>query len=327
MALHRNAFIGLCVVLLFLLPVPAFAWGAIGHMAVAYVAYQKLTPAAQARVRDLLKLNPDYAKWDKQVPPGASAAEHDMMIFAFASVWADDIKGEPQYSDDGSQGGNVPDGSPSSSQNIGYSDLLRHRYWHFVDTPFSPDHTRVEPSPTPNAETQIVAFRKVLASSQSDELKSYDLAWLLHLVGDVHQPLHAVARFTQAETHGDAGGNKVKLTGDASSNLHAYWDDLPGTDCKFCSEKVQCFNRAMVFSKELKPATPASGRNTDTARWIQESFEYARTNVYQTPIGVGDGPYTIVPWSSYEVRAYKLAQKHIALAGARLAQVLNEELK
>ena len=46
--------------------------------------------------------------------------------------------------------------------------------------------------------TQIVAFRKTLGDSgASDELKSYDLVWLLHLVGDVHQPLHATTRFNQ----------------------------------------------------------------------------------------------------------------------------------
>src|SRR5439155_20336863 len=106
-------------------------------MAVGYIAYQKLTSARKARVRDLLKLNPDYPNWEKQIPPGVSTVEHDMMIFMIATTWADDIKGESQYSDDGSDGGNRP-GGPTSSQNIGYSDLLRHRYWHFVDTPFSP---------------------------------------------------------------------------------------------------------------------------------------------------------------------------------------------
>ena len=87
-----------------------------------------------------------------------SADDHDRMIFMMASVWPDDIKGEAQYSDDGSEGGNVPAG-PASSQNIGYSDLLRHCYWHFVDTPFSPDQTPLPPIPAPNAQTQIVAFR------------------------------------------------------------------------------------------------------------------------------------------------------------------------
>jgi len=317
---------GICSVLLALLPPSLMAWGGIGHMTVAYVAYQRLTPATKARVRDLLKLNPDYANWEKQIPAGTSPHEHDRMIFMIAAVWADDIKGETQYSDDGTDGGNTPGGA-TSSQNIGYSDLLRHKYWHFVDTPFSADQTALPAVPVPNAQTQIVAFRAVLASSQPDELKSYDLVWLLHLVGDVHQPLHTVTRVTSFAPKGDAGGNGVKLFGDAVSNLHSYWDDLPGFECKFCSDKIQCVNRATVLGKTLHPAAAKSGRNTDTATWIRESFEYARTKVYRDPIGAEDQPYTVVPGSTYERQAYELANKRLEVAGERLAQILNQELK
>jgi len=316
----------LCSVLIALLPTSLLAWGAIGHMTVAYVAYQKLSPAAKARVRDLLKLNPDYSNWEKQIPAGTSAEDHDRMIFIMASVWADDIKGEPQYSDDGSNGGNTP-GDGTSSQNIGYSDLLRHKYWHFIDTPFSPDQSPLPAIPVPNAQTQIAAFRAVLASSQPDGLKSYDLVWLLHLVGDVHQPLHAVTRTTKSEPKGDAGGNRVRLFGDAVPNLHSYWDDLPGFECNFCRDKVPCVNRAIVLGRTFSVVTAKEAHNLDTAAWVRESFELARTKVYRDPIEAKDELYTIVPDSEYETEAHQLALKRVALAGARLAQVLNEELK
>ena len=315
----------LCITLVALFPAPLLAWGPIGHMAAAYIAYQNLTPATRTRVRDLLKLNPDYANWEKQIPSGTSADDHDRMIFMIASTWADDIKTEAQYSDDGTDGGNTPGGA-SSSQNIGYSDLLRHRYWHFVNTAFSPDQTPLPELPTPNAQTQISAFRVVLASSQPDELKSYDLVWLVHLIGDVHQPLHAVTRVTKSHPKGDGGGNLVKLFGDADSTLHSYWDDLPGSDCKFCNDKVQCVNRAIVLGKAYQLAS-SKNRSMDAAAWIRESFDEARTKVYRDPIGSADQPYTIVPGSSYETQAQKLAKKRIALAGTRLAQLLNAELK
>ncbi|HET6176138.1 MAG TPA: S1/P1 nuclease [Candidatus Sulfotelmatobacter sp.] len=321
-------FLRTCVLaaLVVLAPSSLVAWGPIGHMTVAYVAYQKLAPSSKARVRDLLKLNPDYANWEKQIPAGTSADEHDRMIFMIAAVWADDIKGESRYSDDGTNGGNTPNGA-TSSQNLGYTDPLRHKYWHFVDTPFSPDQTPLPPVPVPNAQTQIVAFRAVLASTQPDDLKSYDLVWLLHLIGDVHQPLHAVNRFTKTAPTGDAGGNKVNLFGNAASNLHSYWDDLPGSECKFCSDKVQCANRAIVLGRTLRPETSKAAGNTDTSVWVRESFTDAQTKVYRDPIGAGDQPYTIVPGSPYDKEAYKLALKRVAVAGARLAQVLNEELK
>lgn len=315
-----------CSFFIAILPASALAWGPIGHMSVAYVAYQRLSPAARARVRDLLKLNPDYANWEKQLPPGTSAEDHDRMIFMMASIWPDDIKGQPQYSDDGEAEGNLPSG-PTSSQNVGYSDLLRHKYWHFIDEPFSPDQTVLPSIPTPNAETQIVAFRAVLSSSQPDELKSYDLVWLIHLVGDIHQPLHAASRVTQAHPKGDAGGNMVKLFGDAAPNLHSYWDELAGFDCKYCNNKVPCTNRAMVYAKTLRAPSEKDASNTDTAAWVRESFEISRAKVYRDPIGMAEQPYTIIPGSPYDLQAYKLAQTRIALAGARLARVLNTELK
>lgn len=318
--------IAVCLIFFALSSAFAFAWGPIGHMTVAYVAYQHLNPTVKARVRDLLKLNPDYAIWEKQIPAGTSVDDHDLILFMIASTWADDIKGEPQYSDDGSNGGNTPSGV-SSSQNVGYSDLLRHKYWHFIDTPFSPDQTPLPPIPAPNAQTQIVAFRAVLSSAQPDALKSYDLVWLIHLVGDIHQPLHAVTRVTQAHPMGDAGGNLVKLFGNAAFNLHSYWDDLPGADCKYCADKIHCANRAIVFGKTIQPITEKVGRNTNTADWVRESFDDARADVYRIPIGVADQPYTIAPGSQYEKAADRLARRRIAAAGERLAQVLNEELK
>lgn len=312
---------------LFLAASSLFAWGPIGHMTVAYAAYERLTPETKARVSALLKLNPDYPNWDKQIPAGTSPEDHDRIIFVCASVWADDIKGESQYSDDGPDpGGNIPGGA-SSSQNVGYSDLLKHKYWHFIDTPFSPDGAKLPDIPAPNAETQIDVFRAVLSSDQPDALKAYDLVWLLHLIGDIHQPLHATDRIIQTDLQGDAGGNKVKLLGDADANLHSYWDNLPGSDNQYCAKKIHCVDRARVVAGTLPSSSQKLLQETKTAVWVHESFEAAHNTVYKSPIGEAEGPYTIVPWSSYEEKAIKLAQERIALAGARLAQVLNRELK
>ena len=151
-------------------------------MMIAAVAYEKLTPAAHARVSSLLQLNPDYPKWVAR----ASRAERDEVAFVMAATWPDEIKSERDYQNDGDR----PFG-PDTARNIGYADHLQHRYWHFIDVPFSTDHTPLVQPAIPNAQTQIALFRKTLASSNaSDALKSYDLVWLLHLVGDVHQPLH-----------------------------------------------------------------------------------------------------------------------------------------
>lgn len=299
------------------LNVPLFGWDNLGHMAVAYVAYQHLNAATKIRVDKLLRLNPDYQKWKAAVPAGTPAAKRKMMVFMMAATWPDAIKSKPGFTDDGTEGGNRPDGA-TSIQNIGYSDHLHHKYWHFIDTPFSTDGTPLPALPTPNAATQIAAFRSVLASNDPDEKKSYDLVWLEHLVGDVHQPLHAATRVSSSDPQGDHGGNLVKLCAPpCRKELHAFWDDLLGTGSSVAT--------AISVGRGLPAADSSSAAKKDAADWTKESFEGAKQNVYVAPVGDGDGPFTIT--AAYRAHAKKLARERVALAGVRLANLLNEELK
>jgi S1/P1 Nuclease len=299
-----------------LLSLPTFGWDDEGHMAVAYVAYQALTPATRARVKSLLQKNPSYKSWKKtMIPTGTSSADRDMMLFMIAATWPDQIKSDPSYQNDGPNGGDTPPTSPTGAQNIGYSDHLRHKYWHFVDTPFSQDGTALPAIPAPNAETQISVFRAVLASTKPDQLKSYDLVWLMHLVGDVHQPLHCATRVTAAEPNGDAGGNDVLLcSAPCKDELHAFWDQLLGT------------SKAPADAVKAGAALPAPdfdlAGNVVAHAWVLESFQDAQSNVYVAPIGPGLGPYTITP--AYRSASQDLAKQRIALA--RLAKILNSEL-
>jgi hypothetical protein len=64
----------------------ALAWNSVGHMTVAYSAYQQLTPAEQARVAALLKLNPNYAKWLTYIPAGTSDADRELYVFMMAAT-------------------------------------------------------------------------------------------------------------------------------------------------------------------------------------------------------------------------------------------------
>jgi hypothetical protein len=303
------------------LGVPAYSWDTFGHMAVAYVAYQQLTPQAKTRVNDLLKLNPKYSEWVGWVPAGTSQANTDMMVFMLAAQWADEIKGDSTYSDDGSNNGNTPDGA-TSSQNTGNSDLLKHKYFHFVDTPFAIDGSALPAIPTPNAQERITLFRGVLASTSDDKLKSYDLTWLLHLVGDVHQPLHCATRVSTTDPNGDSGGNKVKLKcKGCAKELHAFWDDLLGTG----ASAQAVITPVIKAAQKLPAADPGLAAKSDEKVWIAESFQAAQQTVYQPPVAAGDGPFTLT--SAYKNAAKSLAKQRIALAGARLAHLINTELK
>jgi len=296
----------------------AYGWNAIGHMAVAYVAYQKLTPQQKARVTALLTLNPNYSKWLSYIPAGTAVADRDTYVFMMASTWPDEIK----VRDSGYQSdGDTPPSTPEATSNVGYTDLVMHKYWHYVDLPFSSDGTSPLPAvPSPNAETQIIALRTDLASDEPDAVKSYDLVWLLHLVGDIHQPLHCTTRITQAKPNGDLGGNLVTLSGNPNE-LHAYWDDLLGMG------STQNYSVAVTAAQALAPARAKAAADLKTEDWVNESFALAKSRVYAEPIEAGMGPYTIGKNSKYERQSIAVAKRRVALAGARLANVLNAELK
>src|SRR6476620_10372359 len=104
--LRQLVAVTLCLVLM---SSTSHAWFSFGHMAVAYVAYQQLTPAKKARVAALLKKNPYYnTKWKALIPAGTPANQRDLMLFMIAATWPDQIKSDSKYSNDGPDGGNRP---------------------------------------------------------------------------------------------------------------------------------------------------------------------------------------------------------------------------
>jgi hypothetical protein len=289
----------------------ARGWWDMGHMTVAAVAYERLTPSARARAAALLRLNPNFDKWVHGVP----AEEQDRAAFVHAATWADDIKRSSNY-----QRGSIALDGADATANVGYSDHLVHDYWHYVDLPFSSDGTPGESPQAPNALTQIEAFRQALASnSASDDVKSYDLVWLLHLVGDVHQPLHATSRFSRGLPKGDQGGNKetVCLAFTCGAKLHAYWDGLLG-DRGGPSD-------AEALAATLPSPDTAAATVDDPTTWVRESEKLAEQFVYSGPVGDGAGPFALT--DAYQANAKWIAEQQVSLAGARLAGTINANLR
>ena len=307
--------------LLLALAPAARAWDDFGHMEVAAVAFKNLSPKTKKRVAQLLKLNPSYANWIVGAAPG----DEERMAFMRAATWADAMKSDPSYHADDQT-------TATASQNIGYTDHLRHTYWHYVNRPFSRDGTPLLPPPKPNAETVIPMLQAALSSaSTTDDVKSYDLVWLLHLVGDIHQPLHCIARFDAADPRGDRGGNAVKITGNAQvpicddprycpygppTNLHLFFDDIAGAS--YAVAPVE------AAAARLPAPDPEKVAISDAAVWIQEGVDLAQSAVYVAPIGAGDGPFALTP--EYQAAAVSLGRARIALAGRRLANLINQAL-
>jgi len=305
----------LSTILLFQTPV--LAWNNYGHMSVAYVAYQRLTPQVRDKVNALLAKNPDFANWVVLLPPGTSPAKTNLMLFMIAATWSDRIKGASGFSEDNPSAINKC--GPVSAQNIGFTDQFRHRCWHFIDVAFSQDGTtNLPPTPVPNAQERVDLFRPVLGSND-DDLKAYDLSWLLHLVGDLHQPLHCTTRVSQGQPGGDAGGNFVTvMPGTSNQALHKFWDDLLGPS--------DADTKTVAKSAKQLPASDATkASDLNVSHWVAEGVQNAKDFVYVSPVGAGTGSFTLT--KKYKGAAKALAKKQVALAGARLANLLNAELK
>jgi S1/P1 Nuclease len=293
---------------------PAFAWWDEGHMQIAYLAYQRLDPAVRDRADALLKLNPDYKAWTSNAPEG----KEKLYAFVHAATWADDIKTKADYYDD-----KVTDSTAGQIVPFGH---LKHGYWHFKDTLYTPDGTTLPAPDLVDAVTQLkLMIAKLPSSSEaSDNLRSYDLTWMLHLAGDLHQPLHAIARYSAQISDGDRGGNAemvIPATGETIA-LHAYWDRIFGGYSSVFGAMFDADEKGGLAS--VAPDA-AKALILDPDIWAQESFELAKQKAYAAPIR---SDKTAVPLTSdYEANARNVARNQAALAAARLANLLNLLLK
>jgi hypothetical protein len=277
-------------------PHPAFAWGDKGHEIIALIAEHYLDPAARTKVVRLLAADTD------------TLTQHDI---ANEATWAD------KYRD-------------------GDRDTTRIRYeatrqWHFVDIELTkPDlasacfgHPRLAQGvPASMGPPQACVVDKINqfaaelgnpTTASSEQLLA--LKFLLHFVGDLHQPLHA------ADNH-DAGGNKklVAAHGPRPGNLHGYWDiefvEELGTDPRqVAANLIGQISEAQ--RQEWSSGTPAD--------WAMEAFALARSDAYGLlPRPDDRGAYTLP--MAYVERAVRDVALQLSRAGIRLALVLNKAL-
>jgi hypothetical protein len=296
------------------LALPAAAWNATGHRIISAIAYDRLTPVARAKVDELIKHHPDYATLFTAGGANARGA------FLYASTWPDVIRGDMRFYDE-----TRPDFAQTPLL-PGFASMSRHVTWHYYDIPFAPDGAKTHVQQPPHALSELRRMLANIADEPAAEA-AYDLPWLEHILGDVHQPLHATTRFLRAQPKGDAGGNFVFVMSNTLPTnpgqaipLHAYWDNLAGTDTSDAAVNQ--------FAAGVMAEYPApSDFNLNPNRWLKESFKLDRSDVYSFGLATGtkDQPLHLSP--EYDARAKTIARQRIALAGYRLAAVLNERFK
>jgi hypothetical protein len=299
-----------------------FAWNGTGHRVVAHIAWQNLTPEAKARIGALLRQHPAYDS--VLLPPQLAASlppeARDELAFEIAATWPDLVR------------------APNTPGN-----RYNHPAWHYVDFPYvlgdipRPDNPVTAWTPGADPINASQAFKKNMADLPDGRLpeasRAIALAWIEHLAGDVHQPLHAVSLFSPDFPRGDQGGNQLIVNARHNViNLHAFWDGILGN---YQETDAIAHVADRIATAHPRSEFPAALNVADFDKWALESFDLAKTVVYDE----GKIPYlrrdrqaadrtAPVPELSgdYLDRAKAAAETRIALAGYRLAQTLNHTL-
>ena len=294
----------------------AAAWNLTGHRIIAAIAYDRLTPGVRARVDELLQRHPDYATL---LTSGASDPEsRARAAFIAAAAWPDVIKGDPRFYDSLRKDAHPTPLLP------GFPDMARHTNWHYYDVPYPPDGALPQPPRSPNALDQIERLLGEIDSPASAVVNlSYDLPWLEHLEGDLHQPLHCITRFLKSQPDGDAGGNFVFVT--PGNNLHALWDDLTGPDTSYANVTKTAAQIVAEYPPPKYPDLDPPDLNPEA--WLNEGVRIAISQVYTFGLETGSRESPIRLAQIYQENARRVARSRIALSGYRLAAVLNEKLR
>ncbi len=206
--------------------------------------------------------------------------------------------------------------------------------WHYIDY-----HFRTDGKPTankPDKENVVWAIQKFSAvlkdRSKPDAERSEALRFLIHFVGDIHQPLHSSDRDSDEHPDGDRGGNEFPIVAPSifdtvsrpPRNLHAFWDFAGGL---YQGERrpLSSASKARIDALALQLTTHFPERSLSKARdmnpndWALESLQISKTFVYTLQEGS-------TPSEEYVKKAQEISGERLTLAGYRLARLLNSLL-
>ena len=251
------------------------AWGPIGHQIVAQIAELRLSDKAKAAIKKIL---------------GDEAFTNEVL-----DSWADNIRIERKET------------GP----------------WHYVDIPFdakeyNPDRDSKEGKPGEGRHDiveRIAFFTSVLKDADARPEAKYEaLKFIIHFLGDLHQPLHC------AERNGDKGGNKLQvqlLKDEKPINMHRAWDiDL----VKFTIEENAPLKYAAALNEKISAEDAANWAKGEVKDWAMESHAVAVDKVYGgVPV---DGVFQMD--KAYIEKCKPAIDQQFQRGGVRLAAILNK---
>jgi hypothetical protein len=259
---------------------PALAWWDYGHATVARIAEANVRPATRAAMARLLRAEPGLGT--PTCPAGT---------LVLAAGWADCIRR----------------GRPETAE------------WHFQNEDLCRPYDPAAYCPDGNCVTaQVKVQRRRLADRKlAPAARLEALAFLVHFVGDVHQPLHMV------DHAGDGGGSGLRTGYGAvpRRSLHVVWDGL---------EAERAISAPPGLVRRYGGADRRRVQAGTVADWGRESFDLARA-IYPVALGTDPcapgAPSRTGTWDNAAIARFApLARERVRRAGLRLARLLDEAL-
>ena len=291
----------------------SYGWDDVGHKITSYIAWQRMTPEVREKVIKILLEAPGDAQLSTFYLPYGSRSDDAKKreFFMLASTWPDIVRDR------------------------NFEDRYKKYHkgnWHYSDDFWTSSNGRIEflkaPDDGGKAVEKLFEFEKLLRDpSDSAKEKAVAIAWIEHLVGDIHQPLHTSARVTETEPKGDQGGNLFHLTPQGTPreqqvNLHWYWDSIIGRNLARRNDACDSDYVDPIARNLMKkyPVTRLQNRlrNGKYNEWQDEGVKLAIDQVFSPDLQRNQ-----MPSNRYMAKAFRLAEEQLALAGYRMGEMFN----
>lgn len=320
--MFKQILVSVVVLIALLSPRRSWAWGCTGHEVVALVALDRLPPQTRAALEHVLAN-------EARSYPGRYCSDIDLPAAAHFASWADDYRSQHKETAE----------------------------WHYWDIPL--EKTSAEPGDYCDNGCVVRAIYDQLAimkdASKSHEQRIEALFFVIHFVGDVHQPLHD-------EDNEDRGGNCVPIdflgkhseprkqpngqpSANYSPNLHSIWDtdlveNIGGVSTRD-RQKVTAF--AELLNRKYARKANSWKKQTDPIQWALESHDSARVIYHSLPTPIAPVHYTRqvadcgenntsanyaalheAANTQYIKAERSIVESRLAAAGVRLAAILTQ---
>lgn len=287
------------------LQTPAQAWTRPGHVVSAAIAYDVLAarnPRALAKLTALAAQHPDRGPFEVAVGRETGEARSRRLFLELAR-WPDDVRGGPHD----------------------------HATWHYALTPVV-DPRDPPPAAPPagisGAGLEAYALNIKVAGDvrATPAERATALAWIFHVTGDLHQPLHTAQLFSGRYPQGDKGG-ALEYVRDPQTRepiaLHWFWDDSVNRSGEWAAADARARELMAKLPRSAFPELAAGPARPDqVAAWARESYALALPLAYRADMnGVADPAQAPDLPAAYQRDVVAAAERRLTLAGYRLADI------